>query len=58
MDCIIEIARDKDLETLYALILPDNQSAIKLFQEKGFTVDFSSTNEVVKATLALKKTEG
>jgi acetyltransferase len=58
MDCIIEIARDKDLETLYALILPDNQSAIKLFQEKGFTVDFSSTNKVVKATLALKKTEG
>jgi L-amino acid N-acyltransferase YncA len=57
MDCIIEIARDKDLETIYALILPDNQSGIRLFREKGFTVDFSA-NEVVKATLALKKTEG
>ncbi len=53
MDCIIEIARDRRLETIYGLILRDNRRALDLFREKGFTVDFSSTDKVVKATLKL-----
>jgi len=53
MDCIIEIARDKNLESIYGLILRDNTRSIELFQKKGFTIDFSSIKKVVKATLEL-----
>ena len=53
MDCIIEIARDKNLESIYGLILRDNSRSIELFKKKGFAVDFSSIKKVVKATLEL-----
>jgi len=53
MDCIIEIARDKNLESIYGLILRDNSRSIELFQKKGFAIDFSSIKKIVKATLEL-----
>ena len=51
MDCIIEIAKDKNLESIYGLILRDNYRAIDLFEKKGFMIDVSSIKKVVKATL-------
>jgi len=53
MDCIIEIAKDKDLKSVYGLILRDNTRAIEMFKEKGFSIDYLSTKKVVKATLEL-----
>jgi acetyltransferase len=51
MDCILEVVRDKNLETVYGFILRDNTRAIELFQNKGFAVDYSSVKKVVKVTL-------
>jgi sporulation protein YlmC with PRC-barrel domain len=53
MECIIKIARDKDLESVYGLILRDNARAIELFKENGFSVDYSSIKKVAKAVLEL-----
>jgi acetyltransferase len=53
IDCIIDIAKDKNLESIYGLILRDNSRSIELFKKKGFMVDFSSIKKVVKATLEL-----
>ncbi len=54
MDCIIEIARDKGLDSIYGLILRDNARSIELFKEKGFAVDYSTMKKVTRATLALQ----
>jgi len=53
LDYIIEIARDKNLESIYGLILRDNYRAIELFKKKGFTIDVLSVKKIVKVTLAL-----
>ncbi|MCX9010657.1 MAG: GNAT family N-acetyltransferase, partial [Candidatus Methanoperedens sp.] len=56
VDYIIEIAKDKKLETIYALMLPDNYRAIGLLREMGFSLDYSA-KDVVRATLNLKEEE-
>jgi acetyltransferase len=53
MDYIVEIAKDRNLETIYGLVLRDNSRAIELFKEKGFGVDYYSIKKVVKTTLEL-----
>ncbi|MCW4051604.1 MAG: bifunctional acetate--CoA ligase family protein/GNAT family N-acetyltransferase [Candidatus Bathyarchaeota archaeon] len=53
MDYIIEIAKDRKLETVYGLVLRDNNRAIELFKEKGFAVDYYSIKKIVKTTLEL-----
>jgi acetyltransferase len=53
MECIIDIAKDKGLESVYGLILRDNSRAIDLFKEKDFAVDYSSIKKVVRAKLEL-----
>ncbi|MFP3984535.1 MAG: GNAT family N-acetyltransferase, partial [Candidatus Bathyarchaeia archaeon] len=53
MDSIIEVAKDKNLDSIYGLMLRDNQRAIELFREKLFSVDYASVKKVVKATLKL-----
>lgn len=53
MDFIIEIAKDRKLETVYGLVLRDNNRAIELFKEKGFAVDYYSIKKIVKTTLEL-----
>jgi acetyltransferase len=53
MDCILDIAKDKNLDSIYGLILRDNSRAIELFKEKGFSVDYSSIKKVAKVTLEL-----
>jgi acetyltransferase len=39
VDYMIEIGKDKKLETINAIMLPDNYRAIKLLREMGFTVE-------------------
>jgi acetyltransferase len=53
-DYMIEICKDKRIETLYAVMLPDNHRAIKLLKEMGFTITFLK-DDTVKATLSLKE---
>jgi len=39
VDYMIEISKDKSLETIMAIMLPDNYKAIKLLREMGFTIE-------------------
>jgi len=52
VDYIIEIARDKGLNTLYALMLRENYRAIRLMKEKGFRIEFEQ-GEAVRGVLKL-----
>jgi acetyltransferase len=52
VDHMIEICKDKGLETIYALTLPDNYRAIRLLKKRGFTIQYR--NDEAKATLNLK----
>ena len=50
---MIEICKDKKLETVYSFMLPDNHRAIRLLRKMGFTIEQSQ--DVTKATLNLKE---
>jgi acetyltransferase len=39
VDYMIEISKDKKLESINAIMLPDNYKAIKLLREMGFTIE-------------------
>jgi len=52
VDYMIEIARGKKLNTLYALMLRENYKAIRLMKEKGFQID-SEQGETVRGVLKL-----
>jgi acetyltransferase len=51
VEYMIEICKDRGLETIYALTLADNHGAIRLLKKKGFTIHY--TNNEAKATLTL-----
>jgi len=53
VDHMIEICRDKGLETVYAFMLPDNYRAIRLLKKMGFTIEYAK--DVTKASLNLKE---
>jgi acetyltransferase len=53
IDYMIEICKDKGLEMVYALMLPDNYRAIRLLKKMGFTIEYQK--DVTKATLRLKE---
>jgi len=52
VDYMIEISKDKNLETINAIMLPDNYKAIKLLREMGFTIE-SMDDGTQTATLDL-----
>jgi len=52
VDYIIEVARDKRLSTLYALMLRDNYRAIRLMKAKGFRIE-SEEDETIRGVLKL-----
>jgi acetyltransferase len=54
MDYMIEICKDKGLETIYGVMLPDNYRAIELFKKMGFAIKYLG-DDTVKATLNLKE---
>ncbi|MCW4034352.1 MAG: GNAT family N-acetyltransferase [Candidatus Bathyarchaeota archaeon] len=53
VDHMIEICKDKKLDSVYAYMLPDNRRAIQLLKKMGFTIEH--TPDVTKATLNLKE---
>jgi acetyltransferase len=53
VDYMIEICKDKGLETVYAFMLPDNYRAVRLMKKMGFTIKYAK--DVTKATLYLKE---
>ncbi len=53
VDHMIEICKDKKLEIVYSLMLPDNHRAIRLLRRMGFAIEKS--HDVIKATLNLNE---
>jgi len=56
VDYAIEIAKDMKIETLYAIMLPDNFRAINLMKKMGFTITYPQDG-TVKGTVNLKEEE-
>jgi acetyltransferase len=56
VDYAIEIAKDMNVETLYAIMLSDNFRAINLMKKMGFTITYPQDG-TVKGTLNLKEEE-
>ncbi|SNQ60268.1 bifunctional acetate--CoA ligase family protein/GNAT family N-acetyltransferase [Candidatus Methanoperedens nitratireducens] len=56
VDYIIEISKDKNLETIHAVMLQDNYRAIGLMKDMGFNLEFPGDG-TVKAILNLKEEE-
>jgi len=54
LDFMIEICKDKKLETLYGIMLPDNYRAIGLMRKMGFTIE-RVDEDTVKGTLNLRE---
>ncbi len=57
VDYMIEICRDRRLQTIYAVMMPDNYKAIKLLRDMGFIVE-SMSDGSQKATLGLREEIG
>ena len=49
----LEIAKEMHVETVYAIILPDNHKALNLTKKLGFKLEYLNDG-IVKATLNLK----
>ncbi|MBC7130493.1 GNAT family N-acetyltransferase, partial [Candidatus Bathyarchaeota archaeon] len=56
VDYAIEIAKDMGVETLYAIMLPDNYKAINLVRKMGFKLQ-KLEDETIKGVLNLKEEE-
>ena len=54
VDYTIEIAKDMDVETLYAIMLSDNYQAINLLKNMGFTLQ-SQEDGTIKGILNLRE---
>jgi RimJ/RimL family protein N-acetyltransferase len=53
-DYVIEICKEKKLETIYANIIIDNKQAINLLRKMGFRTEMDDSG-TVKAVLNLKE---
>ncbi len=56
VDYVIEICKDMGVETIYGIMLQDNQRAINLMKKMGFTLQYLD-DDTVKGTLNLKEEE-
>jgi acetyltransferase len=56
VDYVLEICKDMNVETVYAIMLPDNYRAINLMKKMGFTIK-SLDDGTVRGTLSLKEEE-
>jgi len=56
VDYAIEICKDMKIETLYAIMLPDNYRAINLMQKMGFTITYLEDG-TAKGILDLREEE-
>jgi acetyltransferase len=56
VDYVLEICKDMKIETIYAIMLPDNHRAINLVNKMGFNIKYLDDG-TVKAILNLKEEE-
>jgi acetyltransferase len=54
VDFVLEIAKEMRVETVYAIMLPDNRRALNLTKKMGFKLEYLSDG-TVKGTLDLKE---
>jgi len=54
VDYALEICKDMHVETVYAIMLPENLRAIDLMRKMGFAITYSG-NGTVKGTLSLRE---
>jgi acetyltransferase len=54
VDFVLEIAKEMHVETVYAIMLPDNRRALNLTKKMGFKLEYL-TDGTVKGTLDLKE---
>jgi RimJ/RimL family protein N-acetyltransferase len=54
IDHMIDVCKDMRVETLYAIMLPDNLRAINLMKKMGFTIKYVEEG-TVKGILNLKE---
>jgi acetyltransferase len=54
VDYTLDIAKEKGVESVYAIMLPDNYRALSLTKKMGFTIDYIEDG-TVKAALNLKE---
>ncbi|WP_455364961.1 acetate--CoA ligase alpha subunit [[Eubacterium] cellulosolvens] len=54
VDYMIEICKEKNISTIYGVMLPNNRRAITLMKKMGFNIEHLD-EETVKATLNLKE---
>jgi acetyltransferase len=54
VDYVLEIAKDMSVETVYAIMLPDNQRALTLTKKMGFKLEYLSDG-TVKGVLDLRE---
>lgn len=57
MDHVIDICKDMKVETLYAIMLPDNVRAISMTRKMGFAIKYLNDG-TVRGNLDLKEEEG
>jgi len=56
VDYVLDIAKEKGVETVYAIMLPDNYRALTLTKRMGFTLEYLNDG-TVKGVLILKDEE-
>jgi RimJ/RimL family protein N-acetyltransferase len=54
VDYVLEIAKDMGVETVYAIMLPDNRRALNLTKKMGFKLEYL-TDGTVKGVLDLRE---
>ena len=56
IEYVIEICKDKGLETIYGIMLPDNRRAIRVMKDMGFAIEYRD-DDTVKGILNLREEE-
>ena len=54
VDYVLDIAKEKGVENVYAIMLPDNYRALSLTKKMGFNIEYLSDG-TVKAALRPQK---
>jgi acetyltransferase len=58
VDYMIEICKDKKIETIHAIMLPDNYRAIQLLERMGFSIQYSEDTTEAILNLMEEESEG
>jgi len=56
IEYVIEICKEKGLETIYGIMLPDNRRAIRVMKDMGFVIEYRD-DDTVRGTLNLREEE-